>query len=304
MLIGAYALIFVAMFIVAYQFFKVGGQGQRGRLLPSAGVSQSLILKLCLPIIRTYLLPSIESFRIDNFRKTVKLKITQSGMVGELSPDEYIGMKVLLVFALPLVAFTYNLTLNVGNPLILILAFGIGGYFFPDIWIRGLITDRHTKIRNAIPFVIDLLSLCTEAGLDFMGAIQRVVEKAKPSPLIDELKTVLQELKLGSTRAESLRNMATRVNMTEVSSIVSVLVTADQMGASISTVLRAQSEQIRNERFIRAEKAGAKAAQKILFPLIFFIVPAVFIVVLGPMIAKFLHQFFFAGGASGILGGL
>lgn len=168
--------------------------------------------------------------------------------------------------------------------------------------INGHIKDRQQQIRLAIPFVVDLLSLCTEAGLDFMAAIQRVVQKAKRSPLIEELEQVLNELKLGTTRADALRNMSDRINMSEISSLVAVLVTADKMGASISTALKSQSDQIRSERFIRAEKAGAAASQKILFPLIFFIVPAVFIVVLGPLVAKLLQQLF-TGGFGGAGGG-
>ena len=191
-------------------------------------------------------------------------------MSEEITPDEFFSFKILLVIGLPLVAIVYNLLLHLTHPFVLILIFGPIGYFFPTLWLGSLVKIRQQKIRLAIPFVVDLLSLCTEAGLDFMSAIQRVVEKAKPSPLIEELKIVLQELKLGTTRAQALRNMVERVAMPEISSIVAVLVTADQMGTSISSVLKAQSEQIRTERFIRAEKAGAAASQKILFPLIFF----------------------------------
>ncbi|MEK7791276.1 MAG: type II secretion system F family protein, partial [Deltaproteobacteria bacterium] len=125
---------------------------------------------------------------------------------------------------------------------------------------------------------------------------------AKRSPFIDELEVVLNEIKLGTTRADALRNMATRINMPEISSLVAVLVTAEQMGSSISAALKSQADQIRNDRFIRAEKAGAAASQKILFPLIFFIVPAVFIVVLGPLIAKLLQKLF-SGEIGGIGGG-
>ncbi len=298
----AYILVGISVYVLAYQFFKVGQGpgGQKG--VVSTAVSQSLILRLSMPILRTYLLPSVQNLPIENFRKEKKRKIQSAGMIEELTPDEFFCFKLFLAISLPLMAIVYNFALNLINPLILIFIFGSLGYFFPELWLTSLIKDRQIKIRNAIPFVIDLLSLCTEAGLDFMGAIQRVVEKANQSPLIDELKTVLQELKLGTTRADALRNMAARINMPEISSIVAVLVTADQMGASISQVLKAQSDQIRSERFIRAEKEGAKAAQKILIPLIFCIVPAVFIVVLGPLIVRLIIQLFsggFGGGETG-----
>ena len=139
-----------------------------------------------------------------------------------------------------------------------------------------------------MPFVVDLLALSTEAGLDFMGAIAKVVEKAKPGPLIKELDTMLKDIKVGASRAEAMRNMAWRIDMMEINSFVAILISADEMGASIGKILRQQSEQIRHERFMRAEKAGAKASQAVLFPMTFFIVPAVFLMIFGPFVLQFL----------------
>ena len=106
------------------------------------------------------------------------------------------------------------------------------------------------------------------------------------------------EIQLGASRGDALRNFAWRVNMEVISSFVAILVTADQMGASIGPVLRAQSDLLRNQRFMKAEKAGAAASQKILFPLIFLILPAVFIMIFGPVIL----QFIYGGGGGGGLG--
>ena len=114
------------------------------------------------------------------------------------------------------------------------------------------------------------------------------MEKAKAGPFTDELARVLRDIQLGVSRADALRNMSWRINMSEVSSFVAVLVSADQMGASIGKVLRAQSDLIRNDRFMRAEKAGAAAAQKVLLPLFFFILPAVFLVIFGPLVLRVL----------------
>ena len=137
-----------------------------------------------------------------------------------------------------------------------------------------------------MPFVVDLLALSTEAGLDFIGAIQKVVEKAVPSPLIDELEQALKEIKVGSSRAEALRELASRINMQEVNSFIAVLVSADQMGASIGKVLRQQSDQIRTLRFVRAEKAGAVSAQKLMLPTFGLILPAILLIMLGPFLLQ------------------
>jgi tight adherence protein C len=131
---------------------------------------------------------------------------------------------------------------------------------------------------------VDLLALSTEAGLDFMGAIGKVVEKAKPSPLVQELEMLLKEIKIGASRAEAMRSMAWRIDLMEINSFVAVLISADEMGASIGKILRQQSEQIRHQRFIRAEKAGAKASQAVLIPMMLFIMPAIFIIIFGPFI--------------------
>jgi tight adherence protein C len=163
------------------------------------------------------------------------------------------------------------------------------GWFYPDLWIRSRIQERQKKVLRSLPFIVDLLALSTEAGLDFVGAIGKVVEKANPSPLLDELSQLLKEINVGSSRQEALREMALRLDMSEVSSFVAILISADSMGASIGKILRQQSDTIRVERMVRAEKAGAAASQKVLFPLVLFIMPAVILMVFGPVVLSFIY---------------
>ena len=115
-----------------------------------------------------------------------------------------------------------------------------------------------------------------------MGAIGQVVEKAKSSPLVEEFSQLLKEMKVGSSRQDALREMGSRIAMTEMNSFIAILISADQMGASIGKILRQQSEQIRISRMLRAERAGAAATQKVLIPLVCCIVPAVMLMVFGP----------------------
>jgi tight adherence protein C len=136
---------------------------------------------------------------------------------------------------------------------------------------------------------VDLLALSTEAGLDFLGAIGKVVEKARPSPLVEEFAQLLKEIKVGASRQDALREMAARIDMTAINSFVAILISADQMGASIGKILRQQSEQIRSERMLRAEKAGAAAAQKVLLPVALFILPAVILMIMGPFGLSFIY---------------
>ena len=160
--------------------------------------------------------------------------------------------------------------------------FAVLGFYYPDFMLNEATKSRQKKVRNAMPFIVDLLALSTEAGLDFMGAIGKVVEKAKPSPLVEEFEQVMKEIKVGSSRAEALKEMGVRLNMQEVSSFVAILVSADQMGASIGKVLRQQSDQIRTIRFLNGEKEGAKASQKIMMPMFLFILPAIMLTIFGP----------------------
>jgi len=161
---------------------------------------------------------------------------------------------------------------------------GIAGWFYPDLWIRGLIAKRQREILRSLPFTVDLLAVSVDAGLDFLGAIGKVVEKSKPNALVEELEQVLREIKVGTSRTDALRDMAKRVGMTEMNSFIAILISSEKMGSPIGRVLRQQSEQIRMERFVRAEKLGAIAAQKLMLPIIFLVVPAVMLMIFGPFI--------------------
>ncbi|MBI2027075.1 MAG: type II secretion system F family protein [Deltaproteobacteria bacterium] len=288
-LLIALLILGLCFFFIALQFFKSPeieiiteeklDQEKRKK-------SSSLIFRLLLPIISKFFIPWVSNLRIDNFRKEMKRMIISAGMEEEVSPDEFFSFRIILVGILTSMAAFVSVAYNVGSPFVLSLLFGLMGFVFPYMWLRDRRKRRHEDIRRTLPFVVDLLTLATEAGLDFMGSIGRVVEKAKPGPLIEELRRVLQQIQLGTSRADSLRNMSWRIQMSEVSSFIAVLVSADQMGAPIGAVLRAQADQIRTDRFVRAEKEGAKAAQKILIPLLVLILPAIFLVIFGPLVLR------------------
>ncbi|MGZ3692773.1 MAG: type II secretion system F family protein [Bdellovibrionota bacterium] len=249
---------------------------------PDAG---NVVLKYSRPFFSRYLVPIVEDLKIDDQRKVLKRKLASAGLTEALTPDELYSFKLFLIIGFPFLLGFVKVAWQVDVPFYAFPISMLIGYFYPDkLWLSSVIKNRQNEVRRAMPFVVDLLALSTEAGLDFMGAIAKVVEKAKPSPLIQELDTMLKEIKVGSSRAEGMRNLAWRIDMMEINSFVAVLVSADEMGASIGKILRQQSEQVRLDRFIRAEKAGAGATQAILLPMILFIIPAVFIVIFGPFI--------------------
>lgn len=225
-----------------------------------------------------------------NYRKKVEKKILTSGMSAELNVDEFIGMQILWGVVFPIFLLILNFALQLNYSPILFVAMVPVGWQFPHFHANAMRKVRVTSVLADMPFFIDLLALSTEAGLDFQGAIQRIVEKARGnSVLADELDGVLRDITLGSSRAQALRGLAERLDVPEINSFVNVVIDADSTGASIGKVLKDQSIQMRLERFVRAEKEGAKASQMILIPLMLFILPAVFIMVFAPVVLQFMY---------------
>jgi tight adherence protein C len=243
------------------------------------------LIRFTRPLFSQYLVPMVRGKTLwENRRKVYRRRLVTAGLKEELTPDELIAFKMSLVFLFPVACGFANVLAELGIPGWFITISPVLGWFYPDFLIRSRISARQKQIRKSMPFIVDLLALSTEAGLDFMGAISKVVEKANPSPLVEEFEQLLKEIRVGSSRSEALREMAVRIDMTEVSSFIAILISADQMGASIGKILRQQSDQVRTDRFVRAEKAGAIASQQLLLPLVLFILPAVMLMIFGPFL--------------------
>ena len=235
------------------------------RLEQNKKQSNSLILKSSRPLFRSVVMPYSTRLRLENWNKRWKRRIVSAGLEEEIDTTELMAFKIFLGFLVPLALLIYSVVNGYHLAWWLLGSLVIGGYVYPTAWVSGRRKSRHEHIRLQLPFVIDLMALSTEAGLDFIGALQKVVEKSNSGPLVNEIQRMLHQIQLGTTRSEALRDMAWRVDLQQVSSFVAVLVTADQMGSSIREVLRVQSDLIRTERFTLAEKRGAAASQKILF---------------------------------------
>jgi tight adherence protein C len=243
-------------------------------------------------------------FSRKTFEKTnaeLSRKIVSAGYGGLLTSEELLALKVLLpsVLGILLVALMWALLSMVPGKAGLVLRsheasfMGIillWFYAYPGFWLRSELNERHRKIQKALPFVLDLLTLSVEAGLDFMSAMQRIVERGKIDALGEELVRVLREIQLGKTRRNALRDMGERVNQKDLRSVINALVQADELGVGIGSILRIQSDQMRQRRFERAEKMANEAPVKMLFPLVAFIFPAVFLVLLGPIVLQILKQ--------------
>lgn len=289
---SAYALLALAVFIVARMLLEeqeARAAQENLEELQNREASNGLV-RLTRPLFSQYVVPMLRGKSFwDKKRKYYRVKLVAAGLRDELTPDEFIAFKLFLILFFPLTCGFLKVGGFFDFAWYTILGSGVLGWFYPDLWMRSKIQARQKEIKKAMPFVVDLLALSTEAGLDFIGAISRVVEKADSSPLIQELEQLLKEIKVGSSRQEALREMANRIDMPEMNSFVAVLISSDQMGASIGKVLRQQSEEIRNQRFLAAEKAGAAASQKLILPIVLIVLPAVMLMVAAPFVLTFLQ---------------
>ncbi len=251
--------------------------------------SKSKLIELSRPLVHNFTIQHAARIKNPKYRERLNHLILTSGLGSELNVDEFIGLQILWGVIFPIVLLILNFALELGYPWPLVFVVGLLGFQLPKWHAKAQRKKRMLSVQIDLPFFIDLLALSTEAGLDFIGSIQRIVDKAEESVLADEFSVVLKDLKLGSSRKDALLALAHRLDMTEIQSFVTMLIDADATGAGIAGVLKDQSIQMRLNRFVRAEKAGARASQMILIPLMIFIIPAVFIMVFGPVILQFFY---------------
>ncbi len=222
----------------------------------------------------------------------LRQQLLEAGAPKGLGPTEFTGIRLLMggglagLLLLMMLVSTSSALMIIGFP----LAIGVLGYVMPGVWLSSRIKRRKSEITRALPDSIDLLTISVEAGLGFDPALARVVEKWD-NALTRELGRMLSEVRMGSSRRDSLRGVAERVNVEDLNTFISAIVQADQLGVSISQVLRIQSKQMRQKRRQRAEEKAQKAPLKMLFPMIFLIFPAIYIVILGPAIPQLIHAF-------------
>lgn len=290
------AAIFGLMRVLTPRAALGGAEADAGPGGPEGG--QNAVLVHALRPFYALFLPAARAVQVPPYRARIERQFVSAGMAGLMSADEFIAYKLAMgVFFTALFGVLLGFViLGMNVPVLVLILLFILGSFFPDLWLGGLVSQRQLLIRRALPYVMDLLTLSVEAGLDFIAGVHKVCEKARQGPLVDELSFTLREIQVGSSRQQALRNLATRVDMQEIRSFTALLIQADILGASIGPVLRAQSDLLRTQRFQAAERAGAYAATKLLFPLIMFIMPAVFIVIFGPIALNFIYGDAVIGG--------
>lgn len=216
-------------------------------------------------------------------------RLMKTGVGYLLTAEQFIGLRFVFSILIPIVVWFCMIALKVDQPLILILS-PLIGFLLPEIWLSDTRKRREIDVIRSLPVYLDFITMCVEGGLNFQGALGQAMEKAPPGPLRNEFAIVLRDLRSGLSRADGLRRMAERLDISEITSFVSSIIQAEKMGASLASVLRVQAEQRRSERFQRAEKIAMEAPVKLVGPLIIFIFPVTFIILGFPIAMKFLGE--------------
>ncbi len=221
--------------------------------------------------------------------ESIERKLIIAGQPGNLSALDFLGLKILFGVLISGLAIAYFFS---QNDLQKAMLGGLGGLvigmYLPNMWLNNRIKQRKNFIVRALPNALDMLTICVDAGLGFDAALMKVAEEWD-NPLSQEFARALSEIRMGVRRADALRHLAERTDVPEVHAFVAVLIQADRLGVSISDVLHAQSDQMRMRRRQWAEEQARKAPLKMLFPLVLFIFPALFAVILGPAVPRILE---------------
>ncbi len=259
--------------------------------------SLPLLIRLVLPFVGVIPTALTEHSSLEDSRSRIRKKLIAGGFEGLIEPAEVIALRIMMPLGLGVVfcvllGFSFgSMPTGIGTMLaerkyliymLILLLLGL----YPDVWLKKSVQNRHKSIERALPFVLDLLTLSVESGLDFMSGINRIIQFRAIDPLGEELIRVFREIQVGRSRKVALQNMAERIDHMDIRSVTNALVQADELGTGIGTALRIQSDQIRVKRFQRAEKLGNEAPVKMLFPLVAFIFPSVFLILLGPVILQ------------------
>jgi tight adherence protein C len=229
----------------------------------------------------------------EEMRRRITKKIVLAGNPAGWDAEKVAAFKVFGALGGAFLGFGLaQLTHRTGTIFIgAIVLGGLIGWMMPGAWLGQAAGARQDQIRKALADTMDLLTISVEAGLGFDAALAQVIRNV-PGPLSQEIARMLQEMQLGVSRVDGFRNLADRTNVDELRGFTLAMIQADIFGVSIANVLRAQAKEMRVKRRQRAERKAVTSPLKLLFPLIFCILPALFTVVLGPGIIKVLENFF------------
>lgn len=224
--------------------------------------------------------------------EAIEKKLKAANNPFHLGVPGWLIIRIVVLFAFPVIYYFFLMKL-VDDKILKILVFMIVillGNMLPNMLLNNKIKQRKTKMTQQLPDILDLLTVSVEAGLSFDGAMAKVAEKGQ-SEMSKEFAKAVKEIEIGKTRRAALTDMSLRCDIPDLQVFISSIIQAEQMGVSIGKILRIQAVNIRIKRRQRAQETALKAPVKMLFPLVFFIFPSLFIVLLGPALIRFRDVF-------------
>ena len=239
-----------------------------------------LVLRLLWPLVvaATHAIgPGLKAAQLERAHRA----LTSAGQDFVLTPEELCGTRIVSAGVVALFLLLVVILLGKASfaALLFCLAFGLPiGWMYPSLWLGERRKVRARRVVRDLPVFLDFITMGVEAGLNVTGAIEQSVQRGPPGPLSQEFSRMLRDMRAGLPRSESLRRMSDRMDISQVTSFTSSLIQADRVGANLSDTLRAQANQRREERFLRAEKLALEAPVKMMLPLVMFFFPLIFVV--------------------------
>lgn len=227
-----------------------------------------------------------------------RLRFVRAGLRGANVPLIFLGAKITLAVAAMIFVIGLKLSFLQTLPSLqtmgLFLGIALAGFYLPNVWLRMRIDKRRETIVLGLPDALDLMVVCVEAGIGLDAAIYRVGEEMKlGNPVLSQEFHLLNlELKMGKQRREALKNLAQRTDAEEVSNLTAMLAQTEKFGTSVAQALRVHSDAVRTKRYQKAEELAAKLPVKLLFPMILFIFPALFVAIMGPAVIRIFRTLF------------
>lgn len=215
-----------------------------------------------------------------SYGRNLQSRLDRAGNPRGWAPERVLALKGIGLVAGLVIGLVLGLPHGMGVLFFPVLG-GAAGFFLPDIWIRNLGEHRQQDLVLGLPNAIDMMTVCVEAGLGFDAAVSRVALNLD-GPIASEFARVMQEMQFGKSRTEALRAIAERTDVPEIRTFVSAMIQSSELGISVGNVLREQAREMRVKRRQRAEEKAQKLPVKILFPLLLCMLPAMFVVVVGP----------------------
>jgi len=221
-------------------------------------------------------------------RKAFEQRVQHAGLTASWRPEHLAATQLMAgaFGAVGSLSVAMLLALELVQMVLPVSAIALLAAWLPWRKLADLADRRRRMMRREFPFMLDMATLCVEAGLSLQGALHEAARHGPPGPLRDELRLALADMRAGVVRHEALSRWAQRTGLSEVRQLATALAQADQLGMSLGPMLRAQSEQRRNERFLRAEKLALEAPVKMLFPLVCCIFPCTFLIIGFPIAVK------------------